>query len=755
MSKKVAAMQVIPGEKHHHRPTHEFYDRGPNPAAASPQDLQLNDLISTIVESWRLIVGITLSLLLLAIAYIILATPVYRSDVLLQIEKKPENIDTLINLNKPYKKELPLSAEYEIIRSRMVIGAAVDRLHLDIIARPIYLPIIGAFLAQGYNEHIKVDRFDVPDEYLGKKFTIVASKPGTYKLYGEDGVLVTQGEVDKPAAIVRINNQPVQLFVSELNARQGAKFELMKMNRLETIQQLQNKLEITEPGKELTAIGNHSGVLQLSLEGTDREKITKTLNEIASTYLRHSVNSKSADAQKTLTFLERQLPTLKQKVDSAEGALNNYRLQKGSVDLPLETQTTLERVVKLDSEISKLKQDRQELLRRFTPQHPRIEAIDAQIQSLNSELEKVDSKVKSLPVTQQDILRLTRDADVSRSLYTTLLNSAQELKVVKAGATGDVHIIDYAEQPIIPVKPKKELIIALTLILGTILGISVALIRKSLFGAVQDPDLIEDRIGLPIYATIPYSRKQHELATASTQSGGQLSVLAIADPQDLAIESLRSLRTSLYYNKHVDRNNVISITSPSPGAGKSFVCANLGVVLAVAGKRVLVIDADMRKGRIHEYFGIKYDTGLSDIISHTQASDTEFNKVILNTAVKNLDFIPVGSIPLNPSELLLHKKFELVLDIVANDYEHIIIDSPPILAATDAAIVGNLAGSTLLVVKDGQNTIQEIDQSVKQLKQAGVNLFGAIYNGIKLVNSRYGYGRYYYAYSYLNNKSGN
>jgi tyrosine-protein kinase Etk/Wzc len=580
------------------------------------------------------------------------------------------------------------------------------------------------------------------------EFKIVAGKHGNYELLGRNGVLLAKGEVGKLTTITLVNGETISLFVSELNSRPGGRFKLMKKDRLETVDELKEGLNITEPEKQLAHLRNQSGILELSLEGTDREKITKTLNEIASTYLRYSVESRSSEAEKTLSFLDKQLPALKHKVDQAETALNNYRLKKGSVDLPLETQTTLNRVVSIDSEISKLNQDRQELLQRFTPQHPRVAAIDAQIKALNKELKEVDTKVKGLPSTQQDILRLNQDVEVSRSLYTTLLNSAQELRLVKAGAVGNVHIIDYAVEPIKPVKPRKGLVIALSLVLGTLLGVSMALVRKSLLGAVQDPDMIENKFGLPIYATIPYSQKQRELSIKTARFGNEPGVLALTDPNDLAVESLRSLRTSLFYGHLGDRNNVMSITSPSPGAGKSFVCVNLGVVLAVAGKRVLVIDADMRKGRVHEYFGLKYDTGLADVISHTQASDTEFSKVILNTAIKNLDFIPVGTIPHNPSELLLHKKFELVLDVVGDDYEHVLVDSPPILAATDAAIVGNLAGSTLLVIKDKQNTLQEVEHSIKQLKQSGVNLRGAIYNGVKLATSRYGYGRYYYAYSY-------
>jgi len=768
-------MGVVPARKYDRRVVQENYAHRETPnTPTSSQEMQLGELIGTMVDSWRLIVGFALVILLVGIIYLLLATPVYQADVLLQVEKKPNDISSLMKLDQTptnSNKEIPLSAEYEIIRSRMVLGSAVDHLNLDIIAQPKYFPVLGkpSSESSGLNqianpwlglskyawggERLEVETFDVPADYMGKEFTLIAGKQGSYQLFGENGAFLLKGAVGKLAVIPLTDNTSIQLFISELKARPGTYFDLVKNNRLATIAQLKDKLTINELGEQKATYGNQSGILQLSLEGTDRKKITNTLNDIANTYLRYSVDSKSNETQKTLAFLNEQLPLLKQKMDSAESALNTYRLKKGSVDLPVETQTTVEKVVSIESQLSKLKQDREELIRRFTPQHPRIMALDAQMATLNSELKNVELKIKDLPSTQQDILRLTRDADVNRTLYTTLLNSAQELRVLKAGTMGNVHIVDYAVVPIKPVRPKPEFVIAISIFLGLLSGSGSAFLRKSLYGTVKDPDVLEKKLGLRVYATIPYSRKQKELSRVENLSTFDSAILAVASPHDLAIESLRSLRTSLYFEDRTGRNKVISITSPSPGSGKSFVCVNFGVVLAGTGKRVLIIDADLRKGRVHEYFQVTYDIGLSDLISHVEASDAEFNKVIHNTSIKNLDFIPVGTIPPNPSELLLHRKFELMLDVVSDDYDYIVIDSPPILAATDAAIIGNIAGSCLLVVKDNQNSLNEIEQSVKQLVHAGVNLGGAIYNGIKMASGRYGYGRYYYAYSYSNKKT--
>lgn len=758
MSRKVVVMDNRSSETQGRFSNDDFAIPRSIPIDAVRGDLSLSELVTLCLDSWRLIAGTIAVLFFLGLTYVLTVSPIYNADVLLQIEDKKEGVGAIAELSQLLQKEPPVSAEFEILRSRLVLGAAVDNLKLNIETNPKYFPILGGVIARNNGterlanpwlgmssytwggERVKVNSFDVPNDYLDKEFTLVIDDSKSYSLFDEEKKLVVKGKVGEATTANLDNGESVKLFVSGLRGNPGARFEIVKKARLSAIADLQENLKIEELGKQ-------SGMLRLTLEGTDRQKVTNILNEIANIYLRQSVERKSAEAEKTLTFLEKQLPKLKAKMENAEAALNNYRLQKGSVDLPMETQATLEKIVSIDSQVTQLQRDREDLIRRFQPQHPRIAALDAQIKNLNYELDKVDSKVKRLPGTQQEILRLTRDADVSRSLYTTLMNSAQELKVVKAGAIGNVRIVDYAIAPLKSIKPKKPLIIALCLLLGLILGVGLALIQRSLNRAVQNPEVIEKKFGLPVYATIPYSPKQRELMKTAKRKSNSPSVLAIEDPEDLAIESLRSLRTSLYFAQLNATNNLISITSPSPGAGKSFICVNLATVLAKAGKRVLLVDADLRKGRIHEYFGVENSNGLSDLIAHVDEAYNHLQQFVHNSSVENLDFVLSGTVPPNPSELLLHEKFLAALGAVSQNYDHVIIDSPPILAATDAAIIGNLADATLLVVKHNRNPLSEIELSVKRLRQAGVNLRGTVYNGIKSAESRYGHTRYYYAYT--------
>ena len=421
------------------------------------------------------------------------------------------------------------------------------------------------------------------------------------------------------------------------------------------------------------------------------------------------------------------------------------RLQQGSLDLPKEVEQILQRIVDIDGQLLQLKQKREELIQKFTPAHPTMVALDAQSARLNKEMDELNRQVKKLPNTEQQMVGLMRDAQVNTNLYTALLNRAQELQVVKAGTLGNVRIIDYAIPSITPISPKKTQVLTLALVLGLFLGVVAAFLRKSLRKGVEDPEQLEKQLGLPVYATIPHSKPQERLGRQVNARGNQNAVLAAHNPEDAAIESLRSLRTTLHFIQMDAKNNIMMINGPGPGVGKSFISINLGAVHASVGRRILLIDADLRKGMLHRYVGVDREPGLVELIGATATLE----EVIRPTAIKGLDLITTGKLPPNPSELLLHERFANHLEKLSQDYNQIIIDCEPILAVTDAAIVGRLAGTTLLVLKAGIHPMREIEQSIKRLKQAGVNLRGLLFNDVPFASKRYySYGKYVYQYAY-------
>jgi tyrosine-protein kinase Etk/Wzc len=739
--------------------------------------IDLGEIIATLIDSKWLIALVTGVVLAIGTTIAFIGSPVYKTDAMLQVEAQSQTLQTIEEGVSIQKGEIPIMAEVELIGSRMVLGETIKNLDLDIIAKPNYFPVIGGAIARRFEklskdsnvsnalfgqtqyawggESIRVDTFTIPYDWLDKTFTLIAGKQGHFRLmYGD--VLILEGEVGKLASKqlkdkqLKDKQQSVTLFVPLLKARPGTQFTVMRLSESNAIKQLKGNFLVHEKGK-LTRI------LELTLEADKPQSAVQILNEIVNIYVRQNVEKKSAEARKTLLFMEEQMPLIKDRLAEATSALNDYRTHKGSVNLDLETQGVLEGVVKLKTEITRLEQQRDELRQKFTVWHPSIVAIDKQIARLQGQMNAHDKEIEVLPETQKDILKLTRDVQVNTELYTTLLNNSQTLSVAKAGAVADARIIDYAVLPYLPIKPQKTLMIALSLIIGLILGIALTFIRKALRRGVEDPDLIEKKLHIPVYASIPHSIDQEKLSKKLkrnyTRKSNDPLILAVQNKDDLAIESLRSLRTTLHFAFLEAKNNIIMITGPGPGVGKTFVAVNLAAVLTDAGKKILLIDGDMRRGFINNILGVGRENGLSELILNaTSGRIPMLDEAIHKTSIVNLDFIPTGSIPPNPSELLLHERFGDLLTSISKNYDHVIIDSPPILAVTDAAIIGRMASATLMVVKAGQHPMRELEQSVKRLTQAGVNLKGVVFNDLPESSSRYGYGQYKYVYQYRYNK---
>jgi len=719
----------------------------------SDDEINLGEILATLLEYKWLIALVTVVATMLGATWLFVATPIYQADALLQVEDKSSSgLTALAELQPLLGESVSITAQLEILNSRMILGRVVQQLKLDIEAKPRYLPVFGRAIARrhaeetlaeplfGFNryawggEKIQVESMEVPQELLGEELMLQAGKSGSYRLYDEEGTKLLDGVVGQPAA-----GKNVKLFLSQLSARPGTEFTLIKSQEQETVELLRENYNVKERAKL-------SGVLEATLKGADPERLPVILNEIVNSYVRQNVEFRSAEAESTLKFLETQLPTLKTQLDTAEATFNNYRQSRGSVDLTLETKGVLDSIVDIEKETIKLQQQREELRQRFTPEHPSVMALDAQIDRFKSKRSQFDRNVSGLPTTQQTILRLQRDVEVSNKLYTELLNSAQQLRVSKAGTVGDARVIDAAQVSIKPVSPKGALILAVSLLLGLLASIVLIWAIRSLRVMVEDPDKLEKQLGLPVYATIPHSKSEVTLAREIKTGKRKGELLAVDFPEDDAVESLRGLRTTIHFALLDADKGSILITGPSPGIGKSFISKNLGVVLAQSGKRVAIIDADLRKGHIHREFGMQREMGVSEFVS----GDAKLVDILKQTEVPGLAVITTGQRPPNPSELLMHANFKEMLEQVGGLFDILIVDAPPILAVSDAAIIGRHTGATLMVARAGKHPIREIEQAVKRMAQSGVPVKGFVFNDIDTTRQRYryGYSGYVYRYSY-------
>ncbi|MFZ2168118.1 MAG: polysaccharide biosynthesis tyrosine autokinase, partial [Methylococcaceae bacterium] len=389
-----------------------------------------------------------------------------------------------------------------------------------------------------------------------------------------------------------------------------------------------------------------------------------------------------------------------------------------------------------------LKQKYEVQSQRLTGAHPDMIATKAQIKNINRKLANLDKRIKNLPLTQQHMVSLSRDVQVNTELYTSLLNSAQEQRIAAAGSLGNSRIIDFAVTPEAPYSPKTSQSLAIASFLGLFMGLALVFLKLSLRRQDNYPAFLEYQVGLPLYAAIPHSKKQRRLAhLIDLGRDRQPGILVNQDPLDISVESMRGLRTTLEATLANHESKVIMVSSPMQGMGKSFVSANLSALLASIKKRVLIIDADMRNGRLHETFSIMKQPGLSDLL----AGRASLGDVIVSLPDVGVDLIPRGSIVLNPAELLVLGNLPEILEQLKSFYNHIVIDSPPILGVTDAAILGKHADATFLVAKEGRFTAQELEISFKRFHQVGIKPNGFIINDMKEGSSYYPY--YGYAYN--------
>lgn len=733
----------------------EMYNNNPPPRGlpqghpGSEVEIDFSELLAFIYNARKLIIMVTVSITALAIFYVLMATPIYSSDVLIQVEDN--EVGGLGDISSLFSEQRSTSAEIEILKSRSVLGSSIEQLHLDIAITPVYFPLFGKAVAQGHTgtglasplfgmnsyawgaEVIQIDRLDVDGALMETPLTLVAGERGSYTLLGPDDEVLLTGEAGK-AAVGGFNG----IFVTRLVANPGARFNVIKLHQEEIIKELRSNLAVAETGKG-------TGVIRMAMEHHDPKQLAALLSSIANSYLRQNVERRSQEAEQTLQFLDTQLPQLKATLDSAETQFNQYRTTVGSVDLNMEAQALLDQYTDLEKRISTLELKRTELGEKFTASHPAILSLNEQIRRLRGELAVLDSQLRNMPQEQQESLRLSRDVKVANELYLLLLNKAQEMRVIKAGTTGNVRIIDQAYVPVNPIKPQKLLVMVAGVLLGVLAGIIAAFLRRAFNKGIDSPDVLEQRLGIASFASIMHSDNQ-EIVTRRKGFGetDHVQLLAFTDPADLSIESIRSLRTSLQFASLGAPNNIIAITGPSPGIGKSFISANLAAVLADTNKRVLLIDADMRKGVLHEYFNRKRTYGLSGVIS----GDVTLDEAMV-TVNETFDLLPCGIIPPNPAELLISERFTQLVDELSRHYDCVIVDTPPVLAVTDACIVGRMAGINFVVLRSGKHPMREIELTIKRLYQNGINVNGFVFNDIPLKSAGYGsHYSYHYQYSY-------
>ena len=733
-----------------------------NPESARSDEIDIGQLVGLLVDRWVMILSITTLFTVSGIFYAFSAKPIFQADALIQVEEEKQGLDVAAMLGGELGTDgSSTKAEIEIIQSRMVLGDAVKRTGSDIVINANRMPLIGSFLTNlgfesgplglgyGYSwssDHITVTRFDAPAGALNQPHLIEFSDTESFTL-SLDGSQILEGRVGQPASDTE---GFYRLFIQTKHGPSTGSFTVTRLDQLSAIEELRERLGVSERGKD-------TGILSVTLDSTSRQEASETLQQISQIFLKQNVDRMSEEAERQLEFLEKQIPSIRGELEVSENNLNAYRARNDSVDLTFETQSLLEQLVRLENQLTELEFAEAEIAQQFTKSHPRYEALLTKRARLKDEKNRLEERVNDLPATQQEVLRLTRDATVNQEIFVALLNSQQEMSLVKAGTIGNIRILDPAATQPKPIKPRKFLIVVLSTLLGGVLGVGWVLVAKALHRGVENPDDLED-LGLPVYASVPLAtsglrnriNKQRLFRKQTPLQLRKRDLVAVYEPGDPVVESIRGLRTAMHFGLLESPNNRILITGPSPGVGKSFVAANLAVTMAQAGQRVLLVDTDLRKGRLHKIFGIERK-GLTEVLGHRMKSTEAVQSL---PDVEGLHVMTRGDTPPNPSELLMTPNLGEILDWASKHYDQVIVDSPPVLAVTDAVIVGQLCGIALMIARFSESAHKEIMVASTRLRQNGVNLRGSILNAVeKRASSYYGYGGYYaYDYRRTNNE---
>ncbi|MCA3184222.1 MULTISPECIES: polysaccharide biosynthesis tyrosine autokinase [unclassified Cupriavidus] len=706
----------------------------------------------------------------------------YSASALVQVQQPRDNVATA-RTNALSMTATPMPFDVGLLRSRTVVAPVVERLHLDISARPLRAPLIGGLAAHfatpgqlsgpwpeslGYawgGEQLAVERLAVPERLLNVPLTLLVLPNGGYRLYDRDTELLS-GSVGNPAEA-----NGVAMQVASIDARPGTRFVVTRHDLVQTVDAVADGLRIEmQPGD--------AGTVSIGWRNADRTAVAALVNGITESFIGNQAMQRRDDTAATLAFLSGEIPRVKAELERAETALTKYRSKAGSIAPTQDAQSYLTGSMDYQRQIAVLKLERMKLLQRFTEEANEVKTVDNQIQQLVRERKDMDSRYQNLSSTERESVALTRDVKVAEDMYMTLRNKAEQLSLLQLDRTGQVRVLDSALLPMRPVGLGPWPATMAGALMGLCLAMACVAVRQRVRPTLDNVNDAEARLGLPMLGDIVFSQEQVELerlvdarARSAWPDGDVAGLLAqqsrqaqhsghaLVDPDELAesadddidgaerllrlglhdqfllarnaphsmaVEGLRNVRAALHFSLRDTPQRVVAVTSPTAGAGKTFASVNLAVLFAEAGQRVLLIDADLRRGKVANWLDLHTGPGFADVLS----GRASLPDAVQLTAVNGLSVLPAGAPPDNPSELLMSPAFARSLQTCAERFDLVMIDTPPVMAVADAALVANCVNATLLVLRADTTLPSQVDESLKRLARANATLLGGILNGV-------------------------
>jgi len=693
--------------------------------AQNNNEMHLQSLLRIVfLDKWLLAI-ITVCLLTLGIFSLLMRPSQYQTNAILQIENKPNKIENFSKMNWLFSMRTESLSDIDaaLMKSRFILDKVIDKLGLDISVQPHLFPFIDRWVTPFSNNQIKVDLFDIPNSYVHERFKIITDDQQHFKLYDNDHKFILAGSVGQ---LIKNSSLQIALRVTQLNANPHSEFYIAKLSRERLLQSLSKTIRIEDvEGTAFNQFGMKSGILKLSLSGIDPLKITTIVNTIAEITREWDVKKKAQEMHNTLNFLYQQLPLAQKALRDAENAFKDYSIKTGKIDLNEESAKLFAELRDVQRNITTSSWQRSLLSSELTENHPDVIAIANKIKLLKHREQELQIELNTLPNHKQIALALNRDINMKNTLYMQLLSQIQEYKIAEAGVVSNVNILAPA---LLPQESLPRHLFTKIIMLGFFsLGIAMlsVLLRRRLQGYIFHPSWMEQQFEIPTTTVIPFSK---------TKPTSQ----CMLSNDDSITEAICGLYTHIKLSELRDKQ-IISLLGSAEKIGKSFIAVHLAHIIADNGKKVVIIDADLRRGKLENYFKLYKSPGLSELLIDAVTLENCLHK----TKYTNLYFISSGYYPKKPSELLLRDRFKKILTELARQFDYIILDTPPLTTAGDSAIIAANSEINFMVIGSDTERSNDMQSTIKRLNQAGISIHGSIYNNLKKNTYRGTYGRVY------------
>lgn len=685
--------------------------------------IDLKEFFFTLLVQWKIILACTLFTLICAGLYLSVAKKVYSVDAKIQVIDNNSNglaglnsqlasLGSLAGINLGGGQQ-SIQTEIEVLQSRSILSKTIQDLHLDIQIQPSsfferltteeFLTDYhhNAVLVNDNNQQFSIQQFDVPKDYLDQNLILKFSDKNFTLTSEETGEQVFKGILNQQPKTSPLR-QTWGIAISSKQSLEG-QYIIQKQSELTAVKTILIDLQAEELSKQ-------TGIIAVNYNGTDKQHIIKVLNNILQNYLNQNLETKSAEKEKTLAFLDQQLPQLKQNLEQSEQKFNAFRESHDTIDIQTESQLYLKQSVELETQKIQLEQKQAELAAQYTSEHPMMQEISAQIAVFNKKINDLNSSLKKLPKTQSEYLKYYRDVQVQTQLYTNLLGTYQSLSLAKAGETGNLRVLDYPVEPIKPIKPRKLIILALAIFIGGFIGVLIALLRSLSKTGVKHREEIELATGIKTYA---------ELTVLSKSEGSSL----------LALETLiPTLRYQLQQKQH----NVALLSSIVPDQNQTAIAQQLAIFMGQTGQKVLLVDSDLKHGQLAQSLNAKAQEGLSEYLR----GQAEFNQVIQNTTYANLSIITCGLNNHETSLAMYPTTLAQLLQQAKEQYDYVILSATPILANSDSLNLAQHSGFNLALVQYAKTQLKEIELAKSYFENAGHTIDGIIFDQIPAYQSK-------------------